>query len=99
MATLTQILRCIGQDLERFPVIRDVVIEASDREYIVHVTVESSVKQDPPWPESLESGFRKLRHTTKERPADRCLDAGSYSGPRTFQLRYTAKVICFMMCR
>src|SRR5947208_15792285 len=28
MATLTQILRCIGQDLERFPVIKDVVIEA-----------------------------------------------------------------------
>ena len=96
MATLTQILRCIGQDLERFPVIKDVVIEASDREYIVHVTVDSSVKQDPLWPESLESGLRKMRHTTKEPTADPSQDAGSSAGPRSFQLRYTAKDIDFM---
>src|SRR5207245_6112426 len=82
MATLTQILRCIEQDLERFPVIKDVVIEASDRDYIVHVTVDSSVKQEPPWPESLESGLRKIQHTTNGSPADPSQDARS-SGPRS----------------
>ena len=72
------------------------MIEASDREYIVHVTVDSSVKQDPPWPESLESGLRKIRHTTNGSPADPSQDAGSSAGPRSFQLRYTAKDIDFM---
>jgi hypothetical protein len=97
MATLTQTLRCIGQDLERFPAIKDVAIEVCDGEYIVHLTVNSPVKQEVPWLESLESGLRKMRpKRIRKKPVAEHQQGGTAAASRSFQLRYTAKDIDFM---
>jgi hypothetical protein len=96
MATLTQTLRCIGQDLERFSTIKDIAIESSAGEYIVRLTVNSPTKQQAPWLESLENGLRKMRRTgTKRKPADE-QQAEAPGGSRSFQLRYTSKDIDFL---
>jgi hypothetical protein len=91
MATLTQSLRCIGQDFERFPrSIRDLNIEASDSSYIVRVTVNLLVDQ------SVEEGVRETRRATEGPHADNRDDTRVRAATKSFELRYTAKDIDYL---
>src|ERR671919_351405 len=81
MPTLIQALRCIGQNLEQFPVVKDVEIETSEGKYLVRVTVK--------WP------FRgKTPEVAESRvsagPSNGACDADAN---RSFQLHYTDKDI------
>jgi hypothetical protein len=84
MPTLIQALRCIGQNLEQFPVVKDVEIETSEGKYLVRVTVK--------WP------FRgKTPEVAESRvsagPSNGACDADAN---RSFQLHYTDKDIQYL---
>jgi hypothetical protein len=86
MPTLIQALRCIGQNLEQFPVVRDVEIETSEGKYLVRVTVKWPFRGKTP--EAAESSLR-----LSAGPAD---GAGDTELTRSFQLRYTDKDIQYL---
>jgi hypothetical protein len=88
MATLDQTLRCIGQDLERFPTaIRDLKIEAFDNSYNVQVTVNIPVKR------SVEKTVRRRTDRTK---TGLDVDSKGTIATRSFQLRYNLKDIDYL---
>lgn len=86
MPTLIQALRCIGQNLEQFPVVKDVEIETSEGKYLVRVTVKWPFRGK--MPETAES-----RLQVSAGPTD---GAGDAEVNRSFQLRYTDKDIQYL---
>jgi hypothetical protein len=94
MSTLIQALRCIGQNLEQFPIVKDVDIEPSEGSYFVRVTVKWPFKGKTP--EAGENGFRATSSPKDGKSAGPIDDAAGTDVTRSFQLRYTDKDIQYL---